>query len=1544
MRYTLLFALLCFFQNALFSQLDLETSVPSNWSASSGTLAISSNHYKLTSQSLEWQWVAGDTLTVSNPTYDNTKILDFYYHTLTMWLYSNNFTTGTIKVEFVDASSTVQFSFDIQVLYTGWRRIVRSYKYDMSGPASNTVFTKIRFIAPSSGSGSLFFDDIEWVKARQTRYRSEQMPDISGYLSDTMHYYFNNLSADISQTTPTSTELKEIDSIKASYIQDVAGSAPSSASVTAAQNTYNTFNIVVSGSDIKGKPFDNTNISEVNDIILILARDYYHTNDSTSKGMALRLVRHLIDQGFAGGSDLVLYGSNSYKYRNVSDAMILLEPEYGSTLKSDVGNELTWQQQIGAFWDPNWIPGVLTDHLHTYSERMIGNMLYFSASNDEIVQLLKGFKRYIFRSLSESPSTRGGIKADGTCFHHNTFYPAYMYALESLSKSLYHLRETSFQIDLTTYNQLKLAINTLLIVSNPLQYAVSLSGRQPFQSYTFPIGKTTMQRIGIFGGDILGTTIDTAVAATYNRIWNDYPPFSSVTAEANPNGFWAYNYSPVGIYRKSDWLVNIKGMNSAFWGAEIYSTENRYGRYQSYGTLEVLYHGGLDSSGYDINGWDWNKIPGTTTIHLPWTKLLAEKSRIDEKSALNFAGAVTLGDSIGLYAVNFQEANLGANHNTSFVYRKSMFCVNGKIICLGSGISNDNTSDSTATNLFQNQLSSTSKPITVNGTSVPTFPYSNTLNGSSDNWVMDAFNTGYWVESGDEIIIKRKNQTSPSETGTGNTTGDFATAYINHGTSPSLKSYQFVVMPKTNSSNMATFNTNMQSASTAEYSVIQQDTVAHIVQDNKSNVRAYAIFEADTSLSDTIIDRVDKACLVLVRTVSPVDTLRFSIVDPDLNISSDGVSESPFTVVRITVHGQWSLSSGDAYVIAQDASTTTLLFKMEDGFSKTVTLTPGVVTQFSGDIGTGGVIASRVFWLDAEDMDGDFDRTNGSQNGADITFWIDKSGNYYNASAPGSERPVLDSTGMNGIPTATFDGSQRISIGSSAQSVFSFLHDGSGATVFVVSEVTGDSTTTTYGILGTDIVSSNKRSYSLSYLPTSQLKVSIEKTPSGFYLRKTLSNYTANPVITSTTHKDVSSGDDLYVYKNNGLLNSYATSNTPASGAPTQLLTIGGYRPTSPSFVGNISEVIMYDTVLSEASRNIVSNYLSAKWGIAISNDLYNGDQSANGDYDMDVIGIGHSASGNHTYSGQAGLTLTESANFTNGDYLLAGHNVVTNSTNISDISGVPGLEGRWNRVWYFDVTDSSATMQVDVGFDFYESHRGSPGVAANYVLLYRAGQTGAWTALSSIATISGNVVSFNNVSLTNDGYYTLGSIDLNTGILPLDILTFEAVPFGKDVRAWWTILLDVNTDYFVVERSLDGKKWEGIVDVNIGTYKVNPVTFNVFDTDPVEGYSYYRLKVFNTNKKFVYSNISSVYFNQKELDIQVYPNPASKWVRLVSRGHLYNPVLEIYNMTGVLFRKSQLNSASQWTIPISELPAQPYLFVLRIGAQRITKVVLIER
>lgn len=102
-----------------------------------------------------------------------------------------------------------------------------------------------------------------------------------------------------------------------------------------------------------------------------------------------------------------------------------------------------------------------------------------------------------------------------------------------------------------------------------------------------------------------------------------------------------------------------------------------------------------------------------------------------------------------------------------------------------------------------------------------------------------------------------------------------------------------------------------------------------------------------------------------------------------------------------------------------------------------------------------------------------------------------------------------------------------------------------------------------------------------------------------------------------------------------------------------------GNYVTSQSHQGDFTEVIIYNSVVNLAQRNIISNYLSAKYSIAINaaTNFYTQDEVAAGNFDHDVAGIGQATDGsNHTDSQGTGIVrIYNPSNLANDEYLFWG-------------------------------------------------------------------------------------------------------------------------------------------------------------------------------------------------------------------------------------------------------------------------------------------------
>ena len=960
-------------------------SVPTNWTAASGSLAISTNHYKapanLPSQCLQWNYAINDILTVTNPGIVAGAVTDYYSNTCSLWVYNPApLTNQSLTFKFIDAGGTAQYTFNFYLNYSGWRQVQRSFYYDpMGGPHANANFTKVAIVGPTNMTGQLFIDGIIWAGARFTRYQDGQNPDIDGLNSATNFYHcFYELPPDIPTNAPTPAELNDLATARAAWLADNAGSNPGSGTLASTWQSWSNLNIVASGSNLVSVAIAQTGIWSFESWIAPLGQSIYWSSNVTSSNLLNLFIRDLWDQGLDYNSNFGPYDQANgahfdYSFRNTPVAFILAYKSYTPDFKQHVWQMLNWYFRQGHYWTQTYAPGltaggsddyVSTDDIYTQINQELGAVLFLTPDDATAIQYLRGFSRFLGRFLAPTQGTDDGLKPDGCGFHHWGHYNHYMYAFPRVAHVVYNFNNTQFQISSNDYLNLRLAFMTMIRQANspnaahPTEVGFgpnSLSGRSPFQNSDIVIGYNDLQRLGVVGGPVLGQPVDPLVAQVYNRVFGaayPYAAFNGYGTDTN-TGFYQFNWSPVAVYAQSNWVACMHGMNSNFWGSEIQTGANLYGRYQSYGACEILYPGGDAASGWGLTGWDWNKPPGTTTILLPWAKLYMDEPLTyeihDDKSRLNFSGGLAFrgngicqGGNGGLYACNFQVYTNSSmtNHNGSFRWRKSWFCFTNNVICLGSNITNNDAVNPTITTLFQGLLSNSAAPTVVNGTSVTTFPYAQTNSLSSASWLLDGYGTGYFVRPGVNLVLSRSLQTSPDQAGSGSfSSTNYATAWINHGTAPAGAGYEYVVVPSTTATAMTQLAIAYTNPAASPYAVLECDATAHVVQWNPDGRIGYALFATNllaAAVTNTgPIRSVSLPCLAMTQPVN--GNLILSVVNPDLNLVND---VSLPTNLTVTLAGIWSIASGstNASVIAGTTNTTTLQIQTFNGFPVEVLL------------------------------------------------------------------------------------------------------------------------------------------------------------------------------------------------------------------------------------------------------------------------------------------------------------------------------------------------------------------------------------------------------------------------------------------------------------------------------------------------------------------------------------------------------------------------------------------------------------------------------
>lgn len=595
-----------------------------------------------------------------------------------------------------------------------------------------------------------------------------------------------------------------------------------------------------------------------------------------------------------------------------------------------------------------------------------------------------------------------------------------------------------------------------------------------------------------------------------------------------------------------------------------------------------------------------------------------------------------------------------------------------------------------------------------------------------------------------------------------------------------------------------------------------------------------------------------------------------------------------------------------------------------------------------------GTSTTNVLWLKADAG------TSSSTNNTAISFWNDQSGNAINTTQTVSaQQPSFATNVLNGFPAIQFDNVNSANLNDKLIGPDSPLLDNTAGLSFFMVTRPQNVDNNARSILSKRTAVSVDQSY-MQFFFTGSLFYTDMQTNNNRY--NTVASFSANTnyIIDQFYDGNATAASRCRTYISGSLNVTASESNSVIPDNPSPLIVGSTDATDSRPYGGYIAETIIYRTALNDASRIIVDNYLSAKYNIALStNNKYTGDDASNGDYDREVAGIGQESGASNTSfsaSVSGGLSLAVTTGLDNTDYILAGHAVATNTTITTDIGGITGSAiARWQRIWYLDVTNSSTNMTGNIEFDMSDGGMGTftLGTTANYVLLYRAAQTGNWTELSVASSITGDRIQFNSIALTTDGYYTLGTKNFNASPLPVELISFTANALNEEVLILWTTATEKNSESFEIERSTDGIHFETIHRQKAAGQSRITVNYTFLDKDPFTGLSYYRLKQIDFDGQFTFSKIVSVTENRTQNNIQVYPNPSNGSFTLLIQNQFQQKFqLSLFEANGPFLFKLEANTnakAEFYFEPSMALAPGLYILVIDIQQNRFIEKLIIH-
>lgn len=189
-----------------------------------------------------------------------------------------------------------------------------------------------------------------------------------------------------------------------------------------------------------------------------------------------------------------------------------------------------------------------------------------------------------------------------------------------------------------------------------------------------------------------------------------------------------------------------------------------------------------------------------------------------------------------------------------------------------------------------------------------------------------------------------------------------------------------------------------------------------------------------------------------------------------------------------------------------------------------------------------------------------------------------------------------------------------------------------------------------------------------------------------------------------------------------------------------------------------------------------------------------------------------------------------------------------------------------------------------------------------------------------------------------------------NAIILPLELTQFNGKQYNEEIRLNWTTANEINVSHFEIERSVTGNNFEktGVVTSRYQNSS-SPINYTFTDASPKKGINFYRLKQFDVDGKFKYSNIIPVMFDQSIVKgIKINPNPVVDILNIAITASENAAILcKIYNADGRevrSFTAAIFTGTNNMTTDVTNLANGNYIVVVISNNERIAETKFIKQ
>lgn len=170
----------------------------------------------------------------------------------------------------------------------------------------------------------------------------------------------------------------------------------------------------------------------------------------------------------------------------------------------------------------------------------------------------------------------------------------------------------------------------------------------------------------------------------------------------------------------------------------------------------------------------------------------------------------------------------------------------------------------------------------------------------------------------------------------------------------------------------------------------------------------------------------------------------------------------------------------------------------------------------------------------------------------------------------------------------------------------------------------------------------------------------------------------------------------------------------------------------------------------------------------------------------------------------------------------------------------------------------------------------------------------------------------------------------LDCSVLPVELVNLKAEQQLHAVALTWTTLSESVSDHFLIERSVDGLRFEPLAVLEAAGQSSTPIDYALRDDTPVVGDNQYRVTLIDVDGTALVSNVVTAHYRPLGTGIVVVPNPAKDIIHVnMAQAKTAGTVL-LLDATGRFVQQLAFNEGvTSVQLAISELDLGVYTILL---------------